>query len=102
MEVRLFMKRIVRSLLSYFVLAAFALIVFNASAQPVIINASFEADDVPPGAGYGAITGWTPGGAIGTSYGINGAGGVFADNGVIPDGTRVGFMQSSGTLSQVV
>jgi hypothetical protein len=78
------MKRIARHSL----LAAVALLGCKASAQPVIINASFEADAVPPGAGYGAITAWMPDGAIGTSYGINGAGGVFADNGVIPDGTR--------------
>ena len=82
---------------SWFLLAGLA--VKAAAAQPLVVNGSFELDDLPPWPGYGPITGWTPGGSIGTSYGINGA---FVDNGVIPDGTKVAFLQSSGLLSQVV
>ena len=58
-----------------------------------VANGSFEADDVPEWPGYGDITGWTGG------NGIN-DGGPFGDNGVIPDGAKLGFIQGSHTLSQ--
>lgn len=73
---------------------------------PSIVNASFETDRFLTFPGYtsqvgnGPITGWNaPGGA-----GINpAAGSPFADNGAIPDGTQVAFIQEdNGTLSQVV
>jgi hypothetical protein len=72
------------------------------SDGPLVINPGFERDPLPAFPGYGTITGWTPGGAIGTSYGINEANGTFADNGEIPQGRRVGFMQGNGRLSQNV
>lgn len=96
------MVRLLPSVLSRLVPAAFALLVVEALAQPVVENASFEADAVPPGPGYGAITGWTAVGEIGTSYGINEAGGAFADNGAIPHGTKVAFLQHNGGLGQDV
>jgi hypothetical protein len=68
----------------------------------VIINPSFETNSTPPYPGYGTITGWLPDDAIGTGYGLNEEGGPFADNGKVPDGFRVGFMQDNGTLSQTV
>lgn len=84
------------------VTAAFAGgLLLDASAQPVIMNPSFEADAVPPAPGYGTITDWTPGGGIGTSYGINEANGQFADNGTIPEGTNIAFMQHSGTRARM-
>lgn len=83
-------------------LAVSLVLVFKASAQPTIANASFEADAAPPYPGYGAISSWTPGGTIDTGFGMNEAGGAFADNGTIPHGTRVAFMQNNGTLSQTV
>jgi len=74
----------------------------RASGQPIIVNASFEVDATPTGPGYGTITAWTPGGGLIDGYGINEANGAFADNGLIPHGTRVGFIQDNGTLSQKV
>jgi len=68
-----------------------------------INNPSFEADTftVFPGyvSGNGPITGWNalPG------HGINpGGGSPFADNGTIPDGHQVAFMQQDGAMSQMI
>ena len=68
-----------------------------------IANRSFEADTftVFPGyvSGNGPITGWD---ALG-GHGINpGGGSPFADNGAIPDGMQVAFMQQDGGLSQLI
>ena len=71
-------------------------------AQPVIVNPSFETDATPPYPGYGTITGWLPDEALGTGYGLNEEGGPFADNGKVPHGVRVAFMQDNGTLRQTV
>jgi len=84
------------------VVAAWAFLPGALSAQPVIVNPSFEVDGTPAHPGYSTITGWTPGGTISTGYGINEGGGPFADNGAVPHGTRVAFMQNNGTLSQTV
>jgi len=59
----------------------------------LVANGSFEVDDVPEWPGYGAITDWEGG------SGIN-DGGPFGDNGVIPDGAKLGFIQGTRTLSQ--
>ena len=64
---------------------------------PQIVNGSFEADALPAYPGYASITGWSL-----TGGGINSASGPFHDNGVIPDGTQVAFIQADGALSQVV
>jgi hypothetical protein len=69
---------------------------------PALVNGGFERDATPPFPGYGTIKGWTPGGAIENGYGLNEANGAFADNGAIPQGTRVCFIQNHGTLSQIV
>ena len=74
----------------------------QACAQPVIMNPSFETDSTPPYPGYGTITGWLPDDVIGTGYGLNEESGPFADNGKVPHGIRVAFMQDNGTLSQTV
>ena len=68
-----------------------------------LANPSFEADNftVFPGyvSGNGPITAWT---AL-DGHGINpGGGSPFADNGAIPNGTHVAFMQQAGKLSQLV
>jgi hypothetical protein len=94
-----------KELLCYYVAAGiFALLVAfdQACAQPAILNPSFETDNTPPYPGYGTITGWLPDNAIGTGYGLNEEGGPFADNGKVPHGTRVAFMQDNGMLSQTV
>ena len=67
------------------------------------INPSFEVDTftVYPGyvSGNFPITGWN---ALG-GHGINpAAGSAFADNGAIPHGNQVAFMQDDGALSQTV
>jgi hypothetical protein len=86
--------------------AAFALVPGEASAQPLpgplIVNPSFEVDATPPHPGYGTITGWTPGSGLIDGYGINEVNWEFADNGSIPHGTRVAFIQDNGTLNQTV
>jgi len=82
----------------------------TAAAAPVLMNPSFEADtfDVFPGycSDNGPVTGW-----IGSDYaGLNpGASmGPFTDNGLIPDGEQVAFLQvpepgePPTTLSQTV
>jgi len=58
-----------------------------------VANGSFETDDVPASPGYGDITDWTGG------SGIN-DGGPFGDNGVIPDGAKLAFLQGTRMLSQ--
>jgi hypothetical protein len=75
-----------------------------AAPAPTFANPSFEADNftVFPGyvSGNGPITGWTALGGHGVNPGT--FGGPFSDNGAIPDGTKVAFLQADGALSQVV
>jgi hypothetical protein len=70
-----------------------------ASAQ-TILNPSFEANSFTNGVGYIAdndpIVGWTT--ADPAHAGLNSASGPFANNGTIPDGANVAFIQS-GTNS---
>jgi hypothetical protein len=71
-------------------------------AAPTIPNPSFEADTftVFPGyiTGNSPITGWTA--ADPAHAGINpGGGSPFADNGVVPNGSKVAFIQNSPTAS---
>ncbi len=84
-------------------LAALGLLgALTAGAQPVIPNPSFEADTftVFPGyvSGNAPITGWASGDPA--RSGINpGGGSPFADNGVIPNGSQVAFIQNSASSS---
>jgi len=81
-----------------------------ATAAPVLVNHSFEADtfDVFPGycAGNGPITGWTGSNYAGLNPGASF--GPFIDNGLIPDGEQVAFLQvpelgdPPTTLSQTI
>ena len=70
------------------------------STVPSLPNGSFEADTYTVYPGYasgngGGITGWTL--SDPSRIGINPAGSSpFADNGAIPDGANVAFIQSSG------
>lgn len=76
-----------------------------AFAAPAIPNPSFELDAAPPNFpgyinGNKAITGWVTNDS--TRTGLNpGLGGFspFADNGTIPNGARVAFIQSTGGSS---
>lgn len=78
-------------------LATLGLAAHPAAAQVVnnipIANNSFEANS-NTGAGYGTINSWT--GGINT--GVNTAAQPFADNGAIPDGTQVAFMQTNSAV----
>ncbi len=84
-------------------LAALGLLgALTAGAQPVIPNPGFEADTftVFPGyvSGNAPITGWISGDPA--RSGINpGGGSPFADNGVIPNGSQVAFIQNSASSS---
>lgn len=64
---------------------------------PQIANPSFEVDPVPGFPGYGPITAWAV-----TGGGINNSGGPFHDNGAIPNGAQIAFIQTDGAMSQVV
>ena len=78
---------------------------FAADSIPVT-NPSFQADNFPVYPGYrgggnpAAITGWGGNGGINGSD--LGAGTPFADNGAVPDGTRVAFIQGAGSLMQTL
>ena len=67
-------------------------------------NPSFEADtfSVFPGyvSGNGPITGWNSLGNHGINPGVGFS--PFADNGTIPHGSQVAFMQGNGSMNQIV
>ncbi len=82
-------------------LVSFMTVVFSADAQ-TIPNPSFEADHYFSGVGYasqngGVITGWTM--SDPTHVGLNVGGtnnpGLLVDNGAIPNGTNVAFIQGN-------
>ncbi|NOS72456.1 MAG: hypothetical protein HOP33_21355 [Verrucomicrobia bacterium] len=88
-------------LLKHLILA-FSILAPAAWAQ-TIPNPSFEADHYFSGVGYasqngGVITGWTISDAarIGLNLGGTNTPGLFANNGAIPNGTNVAFIQCSG------
>ena len=73
----------------------------EANATPVtnaVRNPSFEANIITTAPGYGTIANWTGGNGLNP---VNGADYV-TDNGRIPDGGQVAFLQSDGTLSQTL
>jgi len=88
-----------------FVLACAALLAGAlALGAQTIPNPSFEADTFTAfpgyisGAGNGPITGWTANNN--DRVGLNPAGGTpFSDNGTIPDGNNVAFIQSDAVAS---
>jgi len=98
---------------SHFALRTFAfclLSILTAHAAPTLTNPSFETNTFATSPGYisgnTAITGWV--GAPTHRVGLNIAGGlnVMANNGVVPQGTRVAFIESTGgvrsTLSTTI
>ena len=75
-----------------------------AGAQ-TITNPSFEADSFSVDPGYvsdnGPITGWS--GTDGTRYGLNPiSSSSFANNGTIPNGSKVAFLLSGGSMSTTI
>jgi hypothetical protein len=62
----------------------------------LVLNPSFEDNSLPQFPGYGAINDWQGG------SGVNTATQPFADNGTIPDRAQVGFVQGSGSMSQLI
>ncbi len=88
-------------------IVVFAFLAPSARAQ-TIANPSFEADHYFNNPGYasgngGIITGWTISDPtrIGLNLGGTDNSGLFADNGPIPDGTNVAFIQSAGTTNSL-
>jgi hypothetical protein len=72
--------------------------VFINTVSSFVRNPSFESN--PPAAfpTYGPITAWASTGGSG----VNNSTGPFADNGTIPDGVQVGFIQGTQTISQMI
>lgn len=97
---------------AYAVVGAVVVLLCHAALGQTIPNPSFEADTFTTFPGYisvnAPITGWTANPT--DEVGLNPAGGSpFADNGAIPDGNNVAFIQSgsatdpsSGTLSTTI
>src|SRR6266404_4231576 len=82
--------------------ALLALLAVPTAFSQTIPNPSFEADTFVNFPGYisgnGPITGWTAGDD--TRAGINpGGGSPFANNGTIPNGSQVAFIQNGGSSS---
>ena len=69
-----------------------------ATNLPTIPNPSFEQSVAQSLPSLAAIPGWTFTGA----YGVNDINGPFADNGTIPDGKNVAFMQGAGSGTTTV
>jgi hypothetical protein len=69
-----------------------------------MVNPSFETDNFSVFPGYvngnGPITGWNALGGHGVNPGTTFS--PFADNGAIPHGTKVAFMQADGPMTQLV
>ncbi len=81
--------------------AALAILGMTASAALAntitILNPSFE-DNTTPSPGYGAINDWS---STDTSLtGVNVEGGPFADNGAIPNGLQVAFVQANNGAAE--
>jgi hypothetical protein len=66
----------------------------------VVMNPSFEASGILPAVGLRTtpIAGWA---AEGT-YGVDTAGGTYADNGMVPEQDLVAFLEGPGSLTQTV
>jgi len=69
------------------------------ATTPTLTNPSFEDGAMPPYPGYTAISGWA---STTHESGVNDATGPFLDGMAIPDGSRVGFIQRIGDLSQTI
>lgn len=82
-------------------LALCAVPAYSQTGALTLNNPSFEADAVTAFPGYRSeITGWEKVGPSG--FGTNTDAGPFHDNGAIPDGTKVLFLQEASGVRQVV
>ncbi len=81
------------------VAGAIGVLLCRAALGQTIPNPSFEIDTFTVSPGYissnAPITGWT--GTPPERVGLNSASGPFADNGTIPDGNNVAFLQANST-----
>jgi len=74
---------------------------FEKALTPIIENPSFEGNSISTWPGYGSIMGWTGTDSIGINPVIGGDT-PFADNGAIPDGSQVGFIQRQNSASTTI
>ena len=83
------------------IVVSFLLAICTVGAVPVVPNPSFQSNGIASGAGYGGISSWTTSNPLRT--GLNPAGGQspFADNGIIPDGSQVAFLQVNGDATSL-
>lgn len=90
----------VRRSVVLFVVAMFAalLLVSPVFASITVKNSSFENDSPTTWPFYCSITDWAGGGTVG----VNTSSGPFADNGNVPDGEKVAFIQGQWSLSQSI
>lgn len=105
-----------RNILILALVMLMAIIATSAFGAVTVVNGSFENPTITTGTSFeshgyalltGSIPGWTgsPANAVssGNGFGLNGGSyTAFANNGVIPDGKQVAFMQRIATLSQSV
>lgn len=75
---------------------AFAGVGLSAKADDFVTNGTFSPAN--PGVGYGAVPSWTGTGNTGS----NSSSQPFWNNGTIPSGTTVGFIQQDGSFSQML
>jgi hypothetical protein len=69
----------------------------------LVLNPSFEDNGTPNWPGYFEIAEWKGGSGLNPITEDNAAGrGPFIDNGMIPDGGQVAFLQGPNTMSQVI
>lgn len=84
--------------LTVLTLLAFAGVGLSARADDFVTNGNFSPANA--GVGYGPVSGWTESSGV---QGSNGSAGPFWDNGALPAGdTTVGFIQQSGSFSQML
>ena len=90
-----------------------ALVSVRAASAPATENSSFEADRYAKWPGYsrqhdGAMTGWRATGGAGVNPiwkdpdNQRGPDSPFHDNGRVPDGKQLAFIQGPGTINQVI
>ena len=87
---------------TFLIPALMGAVAIGSASAATVSNPSFEADTFTAFPGYisgnSSVTGWTE--STATQQGINpGPTSPFANNGTIPDGTKVGFIQTNGNTN---